>query len=318
MTGNPAPTTADVTGLTNGTTYTFTVTASNPAGTGPASAQSNAVTPSASVVARQNGGFESGLTAWTTGGVVTAERQHEPGPLRQRLGPARHRPAGTEPAGDSTLSQTVADPLAGHDHAELLVLAGHDGRALLGQRLRVRLAGGPDPQHRPAQTLASVLQEQLQLRRRGPRSPSTCTPYAGQNVVLWFNVHQDGSNPPDDTWMYLDDVTLTAADGAGGADRGDGDGGQRVGDRELDGAAGNGGSAITSYTVTPFIGSTAQTPVTVTGSPPATSTTVTGLTNGTTYTSRVGDQRDRHRAGLGAVQRGDARARRRRRGRRRG
>jgi hypothetical protein len=49
----------------------------------------------------------------------------------------------------------------------------------------------------------------------------------------------------------------------------------------------NGGSAITSYTVTPYIGSTAQTPVTVTGSPPATSTTVTGLTNGTAYTFTV-------------------------------
>ena len=49
------------------------------------------------------------------------------------------------------------------------------------------------------------------------------TPYAGQNVVLWFNVHQDGANPPDDTWMYLDDVSLVAAVGAGRADRGDGD-----------------------------------------------------------------------------------------------
>ena len=49
----------------------------------------------------------------------------------------------------------------------------------------------------------------------------------------------------------------------------------------------NGGSAITSYTVTPYIGSAAQTPVTVSGSPPATSTTVTGLTNGTSYTFTV-------------------------------
>ncbi len=49
----------------------------------------------------------------------------------------------------------------------------------------------------------------------------------------------------------------------------------------------NGGSAITSYTVTPYIGSTAQTPTTVSGSPPATSTTVTGLTNGTAYTFTV-------------------------------
>ncbi len=49
----------------------------------------------------------------------------------------------------------------------------------------------------------------------------------------------------------------------------------------------NGGSTITSYTVTPYIGSAAQTPVTVSGSPPATSTTVTGLTNGTAYTFTV-------------------------------
>ena len=42
-----------------------------------------------------------------------------------------------------------------------------------------------------------------------------------------------------------------------------------------------------SYTVTPFIGTTAQTPTTVTGTPPATSTTVTGLTNGTAYTFTV-------------------------------
>ncbi len=52
-------------------------------------------------------------------------------------------------------------------------------------------------------------------------------------------------------------------------------------------APSNGGSQITSYTVTPFIGGVAQPPTTVTGSPPATSTTITGLTNGTTYTFTV-------------------------------
>ena len=48
-------------------------------------------------------------------------------------------------------------------------------------------------------------------------------------------------------------------------------------------APANGGSAITGYTVTPYIGATAQAVTTVTGTPPGTSTTVTGLTNGTAY-----------------------------------
>jgi hypothetical protein len=49
--------------------------------------------------------------------------------------------------------------------------------------------------------------------------------------------------------------------------------------------ASNGGSAITGYTVTPFIGATAQTPVQVGGS--TTTTRVSGLTAGTSYTFSV-------------------------------
>jgi hypothetical protein len=47
----------------------------------------------------------------------------------------------------------------------------------------------------------------------------------------------------------------------------------------------NGDSAITGYTITPFVGATAQTATTVSGS--TTATTITGLTNGTTYTFTV-------------------------------
>jgi hypothetical protein len=47
VTGSPAPTNGVVTGLTNGSSYTFAVTATNSVGDGPQSAQSNAVTPSA-------------------------------------------------------------------------------------------------------------------------------------------------------------------------------------------------------------------------------------------------------------------------------
>ncbi len=52
-------------------------------------------------------------------------------------------------------------------------------------------------------------------------------------------------------------------------------------------APSNGGSQITKYTITPYVGSEAKTPTTLTGTPPATSATVTGLTNGTTYTFTV-------------------------------
>jgi hypothetical protein len=48
-------------------------------------------------------------------------------------------------------------------------------------------------------------------------------------------------------------------------------------------APANGGSPISSYTVTAYAGSTAITSVSVTGNPPATSTTVASLTNGTPY-----------------------------------
>jgi hypothetical protein len=50
VTGSPLPTSATIGGLTTGTTYTFTVAAANANGAGPASAASNAVTPTASVV----------------------------------------------------------------------------------------------------------------------------------------------------------------------------------------------------------------------------------------------------------------------------
>jgi hypothetical protein len=74
VTGSPAPTNATVTGLTAGSTYTFTVTASNGSGSGPASVQSNAVTPTGAAVP----GAPTGVTAipatgsarvsWTTPG----------------------------------------------------------------------------------------------------------------------------------------------------------------------------------------------------------------------------------------------------------
>ena len=52
-------------------------------------------------------------------------------------------------------------------------------------------------------------------------------------------------------------------------------------------APSDGGSPITSYTITPYLSGTAQPTTTVNGSPPATTTTVTSLANGSTYTFKV-------------------------------
>jgi Domain of unknown function (DUF1929)/Fibronectin type III domain len=49
----------------------------------------------------------------------------------------------------------------------------------------------------------------------------------------------------------------------------------------------SGGSAITSYTVTPYVNGVAQTPTVVAGGPPPTSNVPGGLINGTTYTFTV-------------------------------
>ena len=65
--GNPPATSVTVSGLTNGTTYTFTVAATNAVGTGPASAASNAVTPTGPTVP----GAPTGVSAVAGNGSAT-------------------------------------------------------------------------------------------------------------------------------------------------------------------------------------------------------------------------------------------------------
>ena len=57
--------------------------------------------------------------------------------------------------------------------------------------------------------------------------------------------------------------------------------------RRLVGSTPSSGGPVATYTVTPYIGSTAQTATTVTGTPPAATTTITGLKARTEYTFKV-------------------------------
>ncbi len=219
--GSPPSTTTTVTGLTNGTTYTFRVTATNAVGTGPASADSNAVTPSgASAPAAPTNvsavaGDGSAVVSWTApvdGGSAITSYTVTPyvGTTAQTPRTVTGSPPGT--------STTVTGLTNGTTYTF---------------RVTATNAIGTGPASAASNSVTPT----------GPTAPAAPS-----------------------------GVSATAADGSAVVSWT---------------APADGGSAITSYTVTPYIGTTAQTPKTVTGSPPGTSTTVTGLTNGTAYTFRV-------------------------------
>src|SRR6185369_1429765 len=168
------------------------------------------------------------------------------------LGTVQPTPA---PSGESSLSQTVAIPPTGTTTLSFWYRPSTVDDACTGtgcvfdwQEAQVRNTAG--------QTLASIFKSNSNSQT-WTQVTFDMTPFAGQNVTLWFNVHQDSSSNPDDTWMYLDDVTLTQPSVPGaptGVTATAGNGSATV---NWTAPSNNGGSTITKYTVTPFIGSTA-------------------------------------------------------------
>ena len=261
------------------------MTASNPNGSGTPSASSNAVTPLATLLAVFNGGFESGPSSWTSSGAappVASSAKAHTGTGSALLGTV----SGAEPSGDSTLNQTVTIP-SGTSTLTFWHLPATTDEICSGsacvydwEEAQIRSTSGA--------TLASIFKSNSNSQT-WTRMTFNTTADAGQTVLLWFNVHQDGANPPDDSDMYLDDASVT---GSGGPTA-------PAAPTNVTATAGNasatvswtapanGGSSITSYTVTPYVEGVAQPATTVTGSLPATSATITGLTNGATYTFTV-------------------------------
>ena len=194
-----------ITGLTNGTTYTFTVTASNPNGGWPAAIPSNARHAVGDRVCRANGGFETAPDLAGPPAVSPPERASttnvHSGSASALLGSV----SGTEPIGDSSLSQTITVRRArprlssGTGRRRLTRCAPGRAASTTGRRRR---SGAPRARRWPRCSRRNSQRPgldagHLQHQRRTPGRPSS----SGSTCI------EDGSTPTDDSSMYLDDVS---------------------------------------------------------------------------------------------------------------
>jgi titin len=345
VTGTPPAATATVTGLTNGTAYTFSVTATNGVGSSPASSASNAVTPSASprpAFVQQASthaasvsslavtpsaplgsgnrlvvevGVWSGSAATTssvtdTAGDTFTEISHFTGPdkteqsiwtapvsagvgntptvtakftsaadgaitaleysgLSSAAGAAAVDQQATA-SGTTTTAGTVSSGATGATGAGNELAVGFYSDSGFGDTLQA--GSGYTTRTNISNTGDMELLAEDQVVGAGA-TPSATAGTGGKTVwEMATVVFKAGSQAPPTAPAAPANVTATAGDKSAVVSWT---------------APADGGSAITSYTVTPYIGSTAQTPTIITGSPPAVTATATGLTNGTAYTFTV-------------------------------
>ena len=205
-------------------------------------------------------GTINGIRFYKVGGQHRHPRRQ---PLERHRHPARPgqlQPARRPPAGSRSNSRARS---RSSQHDLRRRLPGTE-RPLLGQR--------PDARRAASTTRRCT---------RSPTAPSVNGLYAyGSTAKFPTNTYQ-ASN-------YWVDVLFTPSNPAQapGAPTGvNATGGQEQATVNWTAPASDGGSTLTSYRVTPYIGTTAQAPVSV--SVPATSRTITGLAGGTPYTFKV-------------------------------
>ena len=269
-------TSAIVTGLTNGAAYTFKLAATNGVGTGPASAASDPVTPQSTIFdfATPNGSDSAGDPPVELGvkftasynGSVTGIRFYKGagntgthvGNLWTASGTRLAQATFTNETSSGWQAVTFATPVS--VTANTTYVASYFSPAGAYTAASNGLASQID--NGPLHTV--------------PNSTSTNGVYAYGATSTFPSSSYNAANYFVDVLYALPlpgQVTNVTASAAGTASA------------NVSWSAPSSGGPVTSYRVTPYVGSTAQTPKTVAAS--NTATTVTGLTTGTTYTFKV-------------------------------
>ena len=299
LTATSTTTSATVAGLTNGTAYTFTVTATNSAGTGAASAASNSVTPAAPPGAPTNvtaiAGNGQATVTWTapasnggstiTGYTVTAS----PGGMTASVGGSTTSATviglangsaytftvtATNSAGTSTASapSNSVTPLGPPSAPNNVTASGGNAQATVSWTAPISNGGS-------AITGYTVTSSPGNLTASASGSSTSATVSGLTNGTAYtFTVTATNSVGTSAASAPSNSVTPAAPPGA--PTNVSATGGNTQATVTWSAPTSNGGAAITSYTVTSSPGSLSATSTT-------TSATVTGLTNGTSYTFTV-------------------------------